>query len=270
MSELSKEADVRVKFLNVELLLKQPDSLLDPEADESDEKEGITTVSGTTGWTVWNANFVALRYLESKGQAWFKNKEILDLSAGLGMVGIACAKAGANVTISEVGSRQLECIQNNVEMNDVAHRTKVVELPWGDKTAFQRLMQSRDNLGFDIVVASDLVYIAVRDSIHNLLVNTLSELMQSGSENILLVYEERVRPEEEKLLDLLKEKNQNLNLFHHSQSDICCKDIMQSNNTPGSDSDDSCNSTDENFGLENLMEEELTFHMYTIKIDSKK
>ena len=45
---------------------------------------------GTTGWTVWNASFVLLRYLEKHQATLLQGKSVLDVSGGLGLLAFAC------------------------------------------------------------------------------------------------------------------------------------------------------------------------------------
>ena len=64
-----------------------------------------TPTSGVqTGWRIWNAAYVILRYLELVDTDELRGKRILDLSAGTGIVGIALACCGCNVTCTEIGN----------------------------------------------------------------------------------------------------------------------------------------------------------------------
>jgi len=70
-SAINVDFDYTVSFLGETILLKQPDSLMEDKNNtlKSEELSNYSSEqAGTTGWTVWNANFVTLRYLEKKGK----------------------------------------------------------------------------------------------------------------------------------------------------------------------------------------------------------
>lgn len=66
----------------------------------------------------------------------FKNKHVLDLSAGCGLLGIAIAILGGNVVVSETGENQLRLLHRNVDhnislINENGGTINVVDYAWG-------------------------------------------------------------------------------------------------------------------------------------------
>lgn len=67
----------------------------------------------------------------------FKNKHVLDLSAGCGLLGIAIAVLGGNVVVSETGENQLKLLRKNVDrnlslINENGGTISVVDYAWGN------------------------------------------------------------------------------------------------------------------------------------------
>jgi hypothetical protein len=199
-----------------------------------------------TGWTIWNSCYVSLRFIEDQlvrgaqrdgdgddtieeeevdedkqqqqqqqqlllppyAQAeWWEGKRVLDLSAGLGLVGLACAKLGARVVLTDIGDKQLATLRGNAALNGFGADSVAVEpLAWGDLPALQRIVNAYGP--FDLVLACDLVYIGVRDRITHLLLATLKALTEGDARTgaiptILLSFEERTPTEERALLEAL-------------------------------------------------------------------
>mmetsp|Transcript_12884 Transcript_12884/g.25005 ORF Transcript_12884/g.25005 Transcript_12884/m.25005 type:complete len:589 (+) Transcript_12884:217-1983(+) len=177
-------------------------------------------IEGTTGWTIWNASYVLLRWLEadlngkmpegylsvsgSQGAAWWKGKRVLDLSAGLGLLGIACAKMGANVVLTDVGSKQVKTMQENVALNGFGTEQVVcAPLAWGDEEAYNEIVTRYGP--FDVVLASDLVYIAIRDKLFEPFAATIRQIVQEPATQLILGFEERqARAEREFFNELQK------------------------------------------------------------------
>jgi predicted nicotinamide N-methyase len=176
--------------------------LLSPPYDYSIPVNEV--MRGTTGRTVWNATFALLREVEGRFAAcpdptrhdvpsspqWWHGKRVLDLSAGLGLVGIGLAKLGARVVMTDLGESQIDILKKNVKFNHLTE-TQVYcqELAWGDEAALQSLLASHGP--FDVVIAVDLLYITVRENNPEPLLQTLSTLLKTCKECVLLCFEDR-------------------------------------------------------------------------------
>lgn len=107
------------------------------------------------GFQVWSAALALARYLEA---AWsLAGLRVLELGSGPGLLGIACAHLGANVTLTDK-----ECVlpltRKNVDCNPLPPgRTngavQIRELAWGSDMHQGSLCQC-----FDLVLGSDLTY----------------------------------------------------------------------------------------------------------------
>ncbi|GBG28368.1 Protein-lysine N-methyltransferase efm3 [Hondaea fermentalgiana] len=191
----------------------------DMEMDQAKDAVDGAAMEGTTGWTVWNASYVILRFLETElagkalpgypaltggaGAAWWKGKRVLDLSAGLGVLGIACAKLGANVVLTDIGAKQVATMEANVELNGLSKDQAVcAPLAWGDVQGFADL---QTHFGpFDLVLASDLVYVGIRDGLLESLGATLQQAVQHDPKtSVLMSFEERQGRREREFLDQL-------------------------------------------------------------------
>ena len=148
---------------------------------------GVSGIEMTTGNVSWNASYVVLRFLEQKLK--HQKSSVLDLSAGLGLVGCSLHALGHDVMMSEIGQSQLETLGKNVASNAFYVENPPVVFPfkWGEALQIAKRM--------NIVVASDLVYIAIRDGIGRELVDALVQCLRV-SDTLLIAYEERVLHQE--------------------------------------------------------------------------
>lgn len=180
---------------------------------------GTKELVGTTGWTIWNSSFIILRYLERQLRTpSFELGRVLDLSGGLGLLGIACALHGASSTISEVGSAQIEAIKLNAQQNLLGSTIVVKKFEWGSKSAL-------NDLGpLDLVLASDLLYIAIRENLEDELLSTLVELVHSaGTPSILFAFEVRLPHKE---ASFLKQLSSRVDLKEFASEEVDLSDIV--------------------------------------------
>jgi len=117
----------------------------------------------------------------------FVGKNILELGAGTGLLGIALAKAGASVMLTDMKSL-LPLLQENVHLNefDNSNRDKsirVQELFWGS-TMDPSLIETP----FDYIIASDCIYL---EHTFETLLKTMLSLSDSRQTNIIVAYQKR-------------------------------------------------------------------------------
>ncbi len=187
------EADNIVRIVN-----SKPVKIVD-----SDIAAGLAK---TTGWKTWGSALVAGKFL-SVNDKLIKNKQVLDLSSGNGVVALICAALGAKLVTATECKTCIKILEKNIEFNvmdDAKWLTKdqivVKECNWGENIIDEMLK----NTVYDLIILSDLVFIAVRDSIMNEFIDTIMQLAKPQTQ-MLLIYEERILQGEAEFLDQLKE-----------------------------------------------------------------
>ena len=113
------------------------------------------------GAVVWEAAEATLAYLESAfAPTGLQGKAVVELGAGTGVIGLACAAMGARVTLTDLETA-LPLLRANAEQNYAATRAhhsltrrlepiEIKALPWGEPLP--------DGLRADLVIACDCVY----------------------------------------------------------------------------------------------------------------
>lgn len=187
LCEMSLDENIfKIPFGNDLILIKSIKESL------SNNKERII---GTTGWTIWSTSFIVLEML-SVGL--FKLKQslvqsvVLDLSCGLGLIGIGTAKLGAKTILTEVGQIQLDGVKQNLKANGVECRVESLE--WGNEKDHIKIGR------VDFVFATDLLYVAIRDRIEESLLCTLGYFLDQGT-TIVFSFEVRQSAKEEAFLE---------------------------------------------------------------------
>lgn len=100
-----------------------------------------------------------------------KGMRVLELGAGTGLVGIACSKLGAQVTVTDL-REALPFLSKNIDLNFAMKDTNyptVQELKWGEN------LHSYNPDNYDIIIGADIVYI--EDTFNDLL-DTICYLCQ--------------------------------------------------------------------------------------------
>ena len=165
--------------------------------------------SDNTGWTCWEASNVILRFvahdddvvaLLGKRKCW-NDIHFLDLSAGAGLIAIACAAAGAQHVVACDIPDQVPQLLRNVVRNDVA--VDVLPYWWG--TPIQTIKPPwhssdvRTECWYDLVFCSDILYIALRDKRTDELEATVREIAVRAAV-IVFSFEERLPQEEQQFM----------------------------------------------------------------------
>ena len=216
-------------------------------------EHGRTSAESSTGWAVWNAAFVLARFIDpSSGNFtpdWWQGKKVLDLSAGVGLVSCACAALGAHVVATDVGKEQLALLRRNLAINSTFFTTVPVvrQLSWGNDADIRGVLRAAGG-SFDVILASDVLYIAVRDSIQQTFASTVSTLM-TPSTQLVVAYEERTPKEEHDILASLG------SLVEVPRERIDTRDLRASESNPEGDT----------MGLQMMMEEEHAIRLFLSK-----
>ncbi|KAE9553934.1 hypothetical protein FO519_002860 [Halicephalobus sp. NKZ332] len=133
-------------FFRIFLNLEDPDSTIIIE----EKSEQLS--SGTTGLSSWQAAYVLANFVRNHMNV-FRNKNILELGAGCGLTGIACAKYcdPASLSLTDCNSDVLHQLKKNIELNNLKN-VVIQKLDWMEFDINQLRTKP------DIVIAADVVY----------------------------------------------------------------------------------------------------------------
>ncbi|KAM4670208.1 protein N-lysine methyltransferase METTL21A isoform 1-T1 [Amazona ochrocephala] len=133
---------------------------------------------------VWDAAVVLCAYLEMGGID-LRDRSVIELGAGTGLLGIVATLLGAHVTITDRAAA-LEFLELNVQANlpsELRPRAVVKELTWG------RDLHNFPSGAFDFILGADIVYLE----------ETFAELLQTlehlCSEQTVILLSCRIRYE---------------------------------------------------------------------------
>ena len=143
-----------------------------------------------TGYVLWEAAYALLRMIESERRVeWWKTRRVLDYSGGIGTLGVAVAMLdpSVRVTVTEFGASQLDLIRANCEANGIScagddPRVEVAEAPFGDADACDALLRGRKP--YDVILVSDVLYIALRDGLERELLESLVQLLRGAGTRV--------------------------------------------------------------------------------------
>ena len=115
-----------------------------------------------TGCRLWSSSYALVDHLSTRADALVVGKRVLELGAGVGACGLACASLGASaVCLTDRDEATLALAHANAQRNGwfdgdaraAACDVSVRRLDWGDKTTF--LAKGTH----DVVVAADMLYL---------------------------------------------------------------------------------------------------------------
>jgi len=131
--------------------------------------------TGCVGGGVWSASPVLIRYLAALDKDW-RGQRVMELGAGSGTVGLALARLGAHVTLTDLPA-MVHVLRVNVERNFPAGAA-----PDPSAAAVTcRAQRWGEPLGggpYDVVVGADIVYM---DGSFDPLVRTMVDAAQQGA-----------------------------------------------------------------------------------------
>jgi hypothetical protein len=167
-------------------------------------------LSEGTGFMTWNAALVTKEYLlrrrlcaQTPGgaeTASAKPVKLLDVSSGNGFLAIAAACMGAHVICTEC-FLAYRLLAANIEKNLQAFSGNTIPVPvhieygWGEEVS--KIAEVCDLRSLDMVIFSDLLYIAIRDDIEAEFFHTIVSLVPEGSKADLVFCFERRKYERE-------------------------------------------------------------------------
>lgn len=158
---------------------------------------------GDVGCVVWDAALVLAGYLEkleNQSPGYWKDKRVVELGAGTGIVGLVAACHGAVVTLTDL-PEFVDLINVNVKENStlLLGSAFAQSLVWGQEL-------DEGVAGCDVIVMSDVVYY---EQSMEPLVKTVDDLVGPGT-RVIMSYEERHSSEKKtiknKFFELMRTK----------------------------------------------------------------
>ena len=160
-------------------------------------------LSTTTGWRTWNAALVTREFLFTDRS--IKDKRIVDISSGNGVLAIALTQQGGLVYATEC-DLCIELLKANISNNFPSKENTfphVVTLNWDEGiTSLANLVPLAS---LDIVCMSDLLFIAIRDNIEHALLNVCLAITPTSSCELIFCFEERIIERERAFMSKLGE-----------------------------------------------------------------
>jgi len=151
---------------------------------------------GGTGLNVWDGSLLLARYLEKRPEI-VRNKTVLELGSGCGLVGIASAVLDAKeVTMTDL-QYAVPLMQENVEMNKLSlqkgkdlqyQNIECKECDWFFPPPITELCGSVNSP--DVILVADCVWLA---SLIAPLLQTLKEYTTNASTKVIITYQQRGR-----------------------------------------------------------------------------
>ncbi|KAJ2961954.1 hypothetical protein NQZ79_g2834 [Umbelopsis isabellina] len=142
--------------------------------------------------TIWDSSFVLARYLEKSLQTHCLTDQscILELGAGLGLVGIATARLlpNAHIVLTDKPER-LKLLQHNVQTNESS--AQVEGYDWDTDNSDMEGQQ------WDAVIISDCIW---EPSLHDSLLKALGKVVHNSTK-LIMAYEQRNDITEQQFFD---------------------------------------------------------------------
>ena len=112
-----------------------------------------------------------------------RQKRILELGCGTGVVGLTCAKLGArHVTLSDSESALWPIIRKSLVSNHIpADKCRIHQLDWRDPTTFLDPVDHCHRDGYDVIVAADVLYAGMQGLFARVLASHLPSMEEMSS-----------------------------------------------------------------------------------------
>ena len=146
-------------------------------------------------WRIWPAAHILVKWLGENKKLWLKpNTHVIEIGAGVGLVGVCCAAMGASrVTLTDL-DEALPALERTRESNvpDCMNRLHVERLSFGsleDSVAVVAAASEAERARRPIVVGSDLVYF---ESLFAPLAECIADLCSNHNAIVYLAYKKRI------------------------------------------------------------------------------
>ena len=175
-----------------------------PKLPSGDDLQ-LKLADGVLGGAVWPSAIALSNYLSDHHSSWLRRSNPLaaELGSGTGAVGLFAAALGARIVLTDVGPltaagyggtvRLLQLLRENVHANRAllgeSAEVQVAEVDWAQKAHAAAIRQAHAPDGFDLVLASDVIY---QSSAHAPLANTISRLLCPAGGVAFVAHEPRM------------------------------------------------------------------------------
>mmetsp|Transcript_37728 Transcript_37728/g.47586 ORF Transcript_37728/g.47586 Transcript_37728/m.47586 type:complete len:208 (+) Transcript_37728:87-710(+) len=137
---------------------------------ESFEGHLITKESDETGLMIWPATFALCEYLLHKREL-MSELTVLELGAGAGVVGLVASHFCSFCNITDGNEDIVDLLNENIELNVLNAVGSI--LKWGETE------ELKDNVQYDLILGSDIIYPAITEEVLKKLFTTVSLLLSS-------------------------------------------------------------------------------------------
>lgn len=167
-----------ISFANTTLIIKEQSN------------SSHNTEDGGTGLNVWDGAMLLARYIEKVPNI-VKDKRVIELGSGCGVVGVAAAICGCKEIVMTDLSYALPLMKENVEINRAAWNDKDVvvsckECDWFQPPRLDELLCGNNNKA-DVLLVADCVWLS---SLIAPLLQTLNQYTRDSTE-LFITYQQR-------------------------------------------------------------------------------
>lgn len=112
-----------------------------------------------------------------------RQKRILELGCGTGVVGLTCAKLGArHVTLSDSESALWPILRKSLDDNRIpTDQCRIHQLDWRDPTTFLNPVDQYERDGYDLIVAADVLYAGMQGLFARVLASHLPSMEEMST-----------------------------------------------------------------------------------------
>jgi len=173
---------------------------------ESQNQSVARGEDGGTGLNVWDGALLLARYLEKRPDI-VRDKTVLELGAGCGLVGIASGVLGAKDVVMTDLPYALPLMRENVARNEAAwkvatrpcRRMKCKECDWYRPPSLRTLFcdDIEEEVHVDVILVADCVWLS---SLIAPLLQTLAAYANRAETKVIITYQQRGREAHEEFL----------------------------------------------------------------------
>lgn len=182
---------------------------------------------GGTGLNVWDGALLLARYIEKVPNI-VKDKRVIELGSGCGVVGVAAAICGCREVVMTDLSYALPLMKENVDINRVAWNVKDVivsckECDWFQPPPIDELLRGKDNNSkADVLLVADCVWLS---SLIAPLLRTLDQYTHDSTE-VFITYQQRGKEAHELFMEGIHKLFDVVDVDTFTEADLVKPDVF--------------------------------------------